>query len=377
MRKVLAAKPSITQLEKDYVNDAVATGWGADYCNYLNRFKDKLREYFDVPYVWPVSSCHGALHISLMALGIGPGDEVIVPDLTWVGSAFPVSWLGAKPVFVDCNRDDWCIDVDKIRKALTEKTKAIIVVHLYGNLCEMDAIGDIARDHGLYLIEDAAEAIGSKYKGRQAGVIGDIGVFSLHGTKTLTTGEGGIVVTASEELNERIHPIENQGRRPEKHNMLWVDEIGLKYKMANMIAAMGLAQFERAGELIANKREVFSKYKRLLDGVDDIAMNAEPEHVFNAYWQPTVVFGKRYGLDFEKRNELIHRVNQRGVALRPVFYPLTALPMYRQDSGSAVAHEVSRSGINLPSYFDMTDDDIDYVVGSLKAALRDMEKLSE
>jgi len=207
-------KPSITDLEIAYVTDAITNGWG-DHCyDYINRFTETLKSCFGLNHAWPTSSCHGALHIVLMALGIGPGDEVIVPDITWIGSVSPIVWLGAKPVFADILRDTWCIDPVSIEKRITEKTKAIIVVHLYGNVCDMDPIMAIAHKHNIPVIEDTAEAVGAEYHGVRVGSIGDFGVFSFHGTKTFTTGEGGAIISNRDDLADKISTICNQGADP-------------------------------------------------------------------------------------------------------------------------------------------------------------------
>ncbi len=369
MKKILAAKPSITELEIGYVNDAVANGWGEQCYDYLIRFKERLQEYFAVSEVWLTSSCHGALHIVLQALGVKTGDEVIVPDLTWMGSVVPVSWLGATPVFVDSLPESWCIDPDKIRASITERTKAIIVVHLYGNLCAMDEIMEIGREYGIPVIEDAAEAVGSEYKGRKAGSIGDFGVFSMHGTKTLTAGEGGALLSNREDYRERISIIESQGRRPQKHIHYWVDEIGLKYKMSNLQAALGLAQFERAEELIASKRRIFDCYRELLVSLADIMLNPEPQGCLNSYWQPTIIFGKSWQMTYEKRNALIDVVNARGVAIRPLFYPVSNFPMYTPCLSNTVARDLAPRGINLPSYYELTEEDCQRVVQEVRSCL--------
>lgn len=368
MRRILNAKPSITQREIDYVTDAATTGWGVDCYNYLQRFTDQAKGYFGSDLAWPTSSCHGALHMVLMALGVGPGDEVIVPDATWVGSVFPISWLGAKPVFVDVLPGTWCIDPACVERAITERTKAVIAVHLYGNLCEMDELVGLCKARGVALIEDAAEAIGSEYKGRKAGSIADFGVFSFHGTKTLTTGEGGLILSNRPDLAETITTIDSQGRRPgAKH--FWVDEIGLKYKLSNIQAALGLAQIERADELVARKREVFLAYREAFAAWDDITLNPEPAGTVNGYWMPTVVLGPSYRPTVEKRNAWIGRCIARGVEARPFFYPVSGLPMYTDVPGNRVSRDLSASGVNLPSSHALTAADIQIVVATLAEAI--------
>jgi perosamine synthetase len=366
MKKILYSKPSISQLEIDYVHDAVANGWG-DHCyDYINRFSAKIKEYFGVRYVWPTSSCHGALHIVLMALGIGPGDEVIVPDVTWVGSIFPVNWLGARPVFVDVLPDTWCIDPKKIEAAITDRTKAIIVVHIYGNLVDMDEVIKIAEKYHIPVIEDAAEALGSEYHGKKAGTIADFGVFSFHGTKTLTTGEGGTIISNRDDLRERVTTIECQGRRPEEHTAFWVAEFGLKYKLSNLQAALGLAQFERAGEILDKKISIFQWYKAELSGLPDLRLNPEHKGTKNSYWMPTVIFGDSY---YFNRDELMAEMQRKGIAVRPFFYPVSMFPMYEHVPGNTVSYSLYKKGINLPSYCEMEKDDVAYVVSSLKSIL--------
>lgn len=368
MRHILTAKPSITQLEIDYVTDAVTHGWGTDCYGYLNRFTEAMKNYFKVGRAWPTSSCHGALHMVLMALGVGPEDEVIVPDATWTGSVFPITWLGATSVFVDVLPQTWCIDPAAAEQAITPKTKAIIPVHLYGNLCEMDTLLEIGRRHGIAVIEDAAEAIGSVYKGKKAGTLGDFGVFSFHGTKTLTTGEGGAILSNRPDLDEVIQAIDSQGRLPGAERF-WVDRVGLKYKLSNIQAALGLAQFERADELVDSKRRVFAWYREALADFADMTMNVEPEGTFNSYWQPTVVFGDSWQMSVEKRNASIQACVDQGVEVRPFFYPVSSMPMYRDCPQNRVARRLSMSGLNLPSYDEMTRDDVQYVVDQLAVCM--------
>lgn len=370
MKEILAAKPSITQLEIDYVTDAVTNGWGKNCYGYLDKFKAEVKAYFGIKYAWPTSSCHGALHIALMALNVKAGDEVIVPDITWAsGSVFPIVWLGAKPVFVDVLKDTWCIDPEKIEKAITPKTKAIIVVHLYGNLVDMERVMHIAEKYNLPVIEDAAEALGSEYYGRKAGTLADIGVFSFHGTKTLTTGEGGLLISNRDDLVELINTIENQGRRSGA-KLFWCDKIGLKYKMSNIQAALGLAQFERAEELVNKKREVFNWYKNALHDLPDIQLNPELDNTKNSYWQPTILFGDSWKMTEKKRNELIVEVNKQGICVRPFFYPVSMMLEFETSELNEISYSIYSKGINLPSYYEMENNDVLLVCEMLNQKLR-------
>ena len=374
MKKIYFAKPSITDTEIDYVNDAIRNGWGDDCYGYLNKYELELKSYFGVSYAWPTSSCHGALHIILMALGVGPGDEVIVPDLTWIGSVSPVSWLGATPIFADVDKVSICLDPDKAERAITSKTKAIIVVHPYGNVAEMERFMEIGRRHNLPIIEDAAEAVGSEYKGRKAGSIGDFGVISTHGTKMLTTGEGGAILTSRSDYVEKITTIESQGRMPGKHIQFWVDELGLKYKMSNIQAALGLAQLERADDIVGRRREIFSWYSDELSNVPDITINPEPQGVVNSYWQPTVVLGNSYDISLEIRNQLIADFNVDDIALRPLFYPVSKFPMYVDKTSNEVSWSIFFRGFNLPSYYALERKDVAYVCERFKRAISILRK---
>lgn len=365
LMRIPVNKPSITELEIKYVNDAVTNCWG-DHCyDYIYKFTDRLKECFNVKYAWPTSSCHGALHIVLMSLGIGPGDEVIVPDITWIGSVSPAVWLGAKPVFVDVQEDSWCIDPEEIKKHITKKTKAIIPVHLYGNVCDMDEIIEIGKKYDIPIIEDAAEAVGALYKGKPVGSIGDFGVISLHGTKTFTAGEGGAILSNRDDMAFKISTISNQGRRPDKHIMFWVDEIGLKYKMSNLDAALALAQFERFDELIEKKRQIFSWYHDRLSSLPDIRMNEEKSGNRNLYWMPSIIFGDSYDITEEDRERLIVILNEEGIGFRPFFFPVSMYPMFKSEESNVVSYKLYKKGFNLPSYHDMSKDDVDVVCNAL------------
>ncbi len=363
MNKIHYTKPSITELEVKYATDAAANGWGERCYEYIYRFENLFKEHLGVKYAIATSSCTGALHIGLSAIGIKPGDEVILADINWIACAVPITYLGAKPVFVDILPDTWCIDPSKIEPAITSKTKAIIAVHLYGNLCEMDEISAIAKKHNLCVIEDAAEAIGSVYKGKRAGGIGDFGTFSFHGTKTITTGEGGIFVTNREDLYETVLTLSNHGRNAKNPKQFWAEMIGYKYKMSNVQAAIGCAQMERIDELIAKKRHIFYQYKNAFSDNPGISMNPEKEGTINGYWMPTLVFDK--SLDFN-RERLLNRFKENNIDGRVFFYPLSFLPMFEEKRENAVSYDIFERAANLPSYHDISDKDIDRVVEIVK-----------
>jgi len=358
MKKILYSKPSIGELEKQYVCDAIENGWGDSCYDYIYKFQDRYKEYLGVKHAIATSSCTGAIHIALKTIGIEPEDEVIVPDATWIASVAPITYLCAKPVFVDVLESTWCIDPIEIEKAITPKTKAIIAVHLYGNMCEMNEIMTIAKKHNLYVIEDSAEAIGSEYKGKRAGSIGDFGVFSFHGTKTITTGEGGMLVTNNDYLFEKASILHDHGRDPKIKKTFWAEKIGFKYKMSNLQAALGYAQMQRINDLVKKKIEIFNMYKSELSKIDGIVMNYEQEYVKNSYWMPTIILDEKLTIN---RDEFIDYLNSFGIGARPFFYPISNFPELNKNKENKMSNKLGKNGINLPSNFEMIIDDIVFI----------------
>jgi perosamine synthetase len=355
-------RPSVTELEVGYATDATRNGWGEHCYDYLNRFEAKFRDYLGVRHAIATSSCTGALQMGLAALGIGPGDEVVLADTNWIASVAPVVHLGAQPVFVDILEDSWCLDPAQVEAAITPRTKAILAVHLYGNLCAMDRLLAIGRAHGIPVVEDAAEAIGSVWHGRRAGSLGAFGAFSFHGTKTLTTGEGGMFVTDDDGLYERVLTLSNHGRARGQTRQFWPDVVGYKYKMSNVQAAIGCGQLERIAELEARKHAILQRYRELLDGCAGVTMNPEPPGTRNGAWMPTVVFGRDTGVT---RERLQAAFGARDIDARVFFHPLSSLPMFAGARGGALAADIPTRAINLPSFHDMTDDEQRRVVEPL------------
>lgn len=363
--KIHYTKPSITDLEIAYATDAAANGWGERCYEYIHRFEELFREHLAVPYAIATSSCTGAMHMGLAALGVGPGDEVILGDINWIASAAPVTYLGGKPVFVDVLEDGWCIDPAKVEEAITPRTKAIIAVHLYGNLCDLEALLAIGRKHGIPVIEDAAEAVGSEYRGRKAGSMGAFGVFSFHGTKTVTTGEGGMIVTSDEALYKKVLTLNAHGRLPGEAKQFWASVVGYKYKMSNMQAAIGCAQMERVEELIAQKRRIFEYYKRGFAGVP-VAMNPENNGTRNGYWMPTVVVDQNVPFD---RDNLLQKFREHNIDGRVFFWPLSMLPMFEERPENKVSYSLYTRAVNLPSYHDLNEDEQNRVIDVVRVCL--------
>jgi len=364
--RILYTKPSITEREVAYVTDAAANGWGERCYDYIHRFEAAFRAHLGVKHAIATSSCTGALHLGLAALGVGRDDEVILADTNWIASAAPITYLGATPVFVDVKPDSWCIDPAKVEAAITSRTKAILAVHIYGNLCDLDALLDIGRRHGLPVIEDAAEAIGSVWHGARAGSLGAFGAFSFHGTKTVTTGEGGMFVTNDDALYERVLTLSNHGRARGQTKQFWPDEVGFKYKMSNIQAALGCAQMERIDDLIARKRAIFAAYQDRLGGLNGVALNPEPAGTVNGYWMPTVVFAPGTGVTRERLQAAFAAEN---IDARVFFWPLSSLPPFEAKPENTVSYDLPGRSINLPSYHDLTDAEIERVCGVVRAEM--------
>ncbi len=364
--RILYTKPSITELEVCYATDAAANGWGDRCYEYIHRFEEVFKAHLGVKYAIATSSCTGALHMGMAALGIGPGDEVILADTNWIATAAPIVHLGATPVFVDILPDSWCLDPERVEQAITPRTRAIIAVHLYGNLCDMDRLLAISEKYDIPVIEDAAEAIGSTYKGRRAGSIGKFGTFSFHGTKTITTGEGGLFVTNDKALYDTVLTLSNHGRAVGQTKQFWPDMVGFKYKMSNVQAAIGCAQVERIDELIERKRSILGYYRAQLGALPGLAMNPEPEGSQIGAWMPTVVFERETGIT---REILQAEFSKENIDARVFFWPLSSLPSFEARTTNRFAWEIPGRAINLPSFHDIGEDDLKRVIGVIKVIL--------
>lgn len=297
--------------------------------------------------------------MGLSALGIQPGDEVILADTNWIATASPITYLGARPVFVDILPDTWCIDPELAEKAITPRTKAIIATHLYGNLCEMDQLFEIGEKYGIAVVEDAAEAIGSIYHGKRAGSLGRFGTFSFHGTKTITTGEGGMLVSNDDDLYEHVLTLSNHGRSRIQKKQFWPDMVGFKYKLSNIQAAIGCAQMKRIDQLLVRKREIFQYYADNLLDLPGILMNPEKQNTLNGYWMPTVVFDADTGITSKR---LQTQFSLENIDARVFFHPLSSLPMFKGQLKNEVSIKTAQRSINLPSFHDITFEEQDRVI---------------
>lgn len=358
MTRIHYTKPSITPLEIQYATDAVTHGWGERCYEYIQRFEQGFARHLGVRHAIATSSCTGAMHMGLAALGVGPGDEVILGDINWIASAAPATYLGATPVFVDVLPDTWCLDPARVEAAITPRTRAIIAVHLYGNLCDMDALLAIGARHGIPVVEDAAEAVGSQWQGKRAGSMGAFGTFSFHGTKTVTTGEGGMFVTQDPDFHEKVLTLSNHGRARGQSRQFWPDTVGYKYKISNVQAAIGCAQLERIDDLIAGKRRVFARYREAFADLP-LRMNPEPAGTVNGFWMPSIVVDQ--GVPFD-RDRVLADFKADDIDGRVFFWPLSMLPMFARRPDNQVSYGLYERALNLPTYHDMTDDEIDRVV---------------
>jgi perosamine synthetase len=352
------------------VMDAMTTGWYERPYDYVEKFQEEFAAYHGRKYGIMTPNCTTSIHLLLTALGIKPGDEVLVPDCTWIASAAPITYLGATPVFCDIHPGNWCLDPAAAERAITPRTKAMIVVDLFGNMPDMDAFRDLAARRGIHLIEDSAEALGSTFRGIRAGKFGIGSVFSFHRTKTLTTGEGGMLLLDDDKLYERCMILRDHGRKP-GGAMYYNYEVTYKYMPFNLQAALGYAQFQRLDELVGKKRWIFEKYKEKLADVPGLQFNAEPDGGFNSVWITGMVFDRSHGMS---KPDAIAGLERMGLPLRPFFYPLSSLPAYPGMEAvyrprNPVAYDVSSRGVNLPGALNMAEDQIDAMCDGIRALL--------
>jgi perosamine synthetase len=347
---IQVSSPVIGEREIAYVTDAVRSGWVSSIGPYVDRFEAAFARYVEVRHAIAVSNGTVALHVALHALGIGPGDEVIIPDLTFAATAHAVLQTGAAPVLADVDRRSWCIEPAAARRALGPRTKAIIPVHLYGQPADMGALGEIAERAGAVLIEDAAEAHGGKWAGRMVGSLGRVGTFSFYGNKVITTGEGGMLTTSDDRLAERIRFLKDHGMS--KGRRYFHTELAFNYRLTNLQAALGLAQLEQIESFIAKKRQIYAWYQEELRGEEGLELNPESPGSRNVFWMTSVILPER-----ARRDEVAKRLKERGVDSRPFFATMSELPHLAGlrkvsaagDGRCPASALLSARGLNLPS----------------------------
>lgn len=366
-RRIPIAEPDLSGNEEKYVIECIRTGWISSKGKFVDQFEEKFASYIGVRHAIAVSSGTAALHLALAALDIRPGDEVIMPTFTMIACANVAKYLGAKPVLVDSEISTWNIDPNKIEEKIANKTKAIMVVHIYGHPADMDPIMKIAKKYGLYVIEDAAEAHGAEYKGRKVGSIGDIGCFSFYANKIITTGEGGIITTNDDKIAEKVRRLRDQGYNLSMRKWLVHDVIGYNYRLTNLQAAVGLAQLERIEEFINRHREMACYYNSLLKDIRGVTLPPEMPWAKNVYWMYTILVNEEVlGIT---RDDLMKKLETYGVDTRAAFLPIHLQPPYRNiyaNEKYPVAELLGKRGINLPSGNSTTKADIEYVVAAIK-----------
>ncbi len=361
--------PWVTDDDIEIVIDALRNGWyGNDAYTYVETFESEFAKYHNRRFALMTPNCTTAIHLLLAGLDIGPEDEVIVPECTWIASAAPITYQGATTVFCDIDPNHWCVTPESVAAEITEHTRAVIVVDLFGNMPDMDGLRALCDQKNIYLIEDSAEALGSIYRETRAGKFGIGSVFSFHRTKTLTTGEGGMLLLDDEHLFKRCKFLRDHGRQPGTY---FNTEVTFKYMPFNLQAALGYAQFKRIDELVERKRWIWSSYCERLCDLPDIQINPEPDHVFNSVWCTALVFGPSYNLDKETA---MARLEQEGVPSRPFFYPLTSLPAYPDREQKArqqhpVSYDISSRGINLSCALNLVESDIDRICNAVRKIL--------
>lgn len=360
------AEPKFGDAELRYVSECILTGWVSSAGKFVTKFEEQFSEFCGTKFAVSSSSGTTALHLSLLALGIGPGDEVIVPSFTFISTANAVTFTGAKPVFVDSEPNTWNIDPVEIKKAVTVKTKAIIPVHVYGHPANMDPILDIARECNLAVVEDAAEAHGALYKGKKVGSFGDMGIFSFYGNKIITTGEGGMIVTDNEELAEKMRVLRDHGMDPKRR--YWHSVLGYNYRMTNIQAALGVAQMERINQIIKQKRINATLYSKGLQDIPGITLPPEAVWAKNIYWLYSILIDEeKFGMSSK---ELGKQLKKRGIETRPLFPPVHQQPIYNTGQNLPVSERLSRCGLSLPSSVNLNGDEIERITGEI----RDIQK---
>ena len=366
-RRIAVAAPALTGRELDYVTDCIRSSWISSAGQYIERFEHSFADFCRVDHA--VACCNGtaALHLALLAHGVGPEDEVIVPTLSYVATANAVTYCGAKPVFVDSELETWNLDPDQLESAITPKTKGIVAVHLYGHPADMDPILAVAREHSLWVVEDAAEAHGALYRGNIVGSLSECAIFSFYGNKIVTTGEGGMIVTRDPDFADRIRLLRGQGQDPQRR--YWFPVVGYNYRLTNVAAAIGLAQMEKIHWHIERRREVAGWYRESLSDHPLITFSPKADWAQPAYWMSCAVLDRATE---GERDEVAASLDAEGVETRPFFYPLHTLPPYadrwRGDS-FPVAESLAARGLNLPSHASLTRDDVQYVCDAFDRAV--------
>lgn len=368
MHQIPVMEPLLNGNELEYVTDCIKTGWISSQGKFVRQFESVFSEYCSMPYALAVSNGTVALHLALEALGVGEGDEVIVPDITFAASINAIIYTGATPVIVDVSLDTWTLDLYEVKRAITERTKAIMPVHLYGHPCDMDPLLDLAKKHHIFIIEDCAEALGSLYKGRPVGSFGDAATFSFFGNKTITTGEGGMVLLRDKQIYDHAHVLRDHGMSRDKK--YWHDVVGYNYRMTNLQGAIGVAQMERLPEFVESKRRIANFYNKMFASLNEILCPPEATWSYNSYWLYTFLLNDQMNIS---RDELISKLLKNGIESRRTFYGLHEMPIYKQyikdQKCFSNSELISKNGINLPSSVTLSSQELERIGKAVKSII--------
>lgn len=366
-RTIPVAMPDLSGNEQAYAAEAVASSWISSSGAFLDRFEREFAAACGTPHAVATSSGTTALHLAVSTLGLGPGDEVLVPAMTYVATANAVTYCGATPVFVDVDPETWCVDPRRLEEAITRRTKGIIPVHLLGHPADMDPINDLAETHGLWVVEDAAEATFARYKGRPVGSLGRAAAFSFFGNKIITGGEGGAVTFADDGLERRMRMLRGQGMDPDRRYHFPL--VGFNYRLTNVAAAILCAQMERRESIAARRREIMALYAAELADVPGIGLRQDASWAEAAGWMAScLVDPGRFGC---RRDELAEALRDRGIETRPLFVPIHRLPPYESPARKRraelpVTDQLAALGLMLPTYTQLTDDDVRHVCRTIR-----------
>ena len=352
--KITSASPSITKKEISIVSDAIAKGWGSKMDFYLKLFSKKFSKFIGVKYCLPVAHCTDAIHLALLALNIKKGDEVIVPDLSWVASAAPIKYVGAKPVFVDINPDSLCIEPSNLIKYITKKTKAIISVDLFGNVAEYEKIKKICKKYKIYLIEDAAESIGANYRGKKAGRFGDVSLFSFNATKLIMAGQGGCLCTNSKKIYDKAKLFSHHGiDKKITGRYYWSSLLGYNYNWTNIQAACAIAQLDRINYLLKYKLKIYQLYKKYFSRIKNVEITKELKNQKQTFWIVYAIINKK----IDKEN-FCNKFKKYKIDMRPMFYQISTMPAFRDKKMSRknkIAEKISKNSVCLPNGYNLNE----------------------
>ena len=349
--------PEIRGNEWKYIKECLDTNWVSSVGKFVDRFEEEFAKYNEAKSAVVTMNGTAALQLALVTLGVGEGDEVIFPSMTFISSVNAIKYVGAIPVFVDVDRETFVMNVSKVEELITEKTKAIMPVHIYGYPVEMDELNIIAKKYNLYVVEDATEALGTKYKGRLAGTLGDIGCFSFNGNKLITTGAGGMLITNNEEVAKKAKYLSNQTKTITENGAMYHEEVGYNFRMPNILAAMGVAQLEKVDEYLEVKRRNARLYNDLLKGVKGITLTKEVDYVDNCYWLYSILVEDDFRMS---RDELLELLKANGIQARPFFLPVHDMKPYSENKcgNMEMTVEVSKRGVNLPSSVSLKEEEV-------------------